>query len=151
MVNTSVRNWRRMKERTPISSCSFCRWVGRRHICEVTEVTLEWSRWQGRWRRVTGVGLGWHNQGTYQASPTHDPAYTCRKDPWGFHIFYKTSPPWGGWGAQLVRCLSSTQITISGSWDEAPRQAPWSAGNHFSISLCSSPTTCVHSLSLSNK
>lgn len=83
----SVRNWRCMKKRTLISSCSFCRWVGRRCICEVTGVTLEWSRGQGRQRRDTRVGLWWHSQGTNQASPTPDPAYTSTKKTLGFSHF----------------------------------------------------------------
>ena len=53
---------------------------------------------------------------------------------------------WGAWVAQLVKHLPSTQVMVSGSWDQVPHQAPFSAG-----SLLLPFYLCSLVLSLSNK
>ena len=55
---------------------------------------------------------------------------------------------WGAWVAQLVKCLPSAQVKISGSWDGASRWAPCSMGSLLLPSLYCSPASA---LSLSSK
>ena len=38
-------------------------------------------------------------------------------------------PATGAWVAPPVKCLLSAQVMISGSWDRAPRWAPYSVGS----------------------
>ena len=56
--------------------------------------------------------------------------------------------------AQLVKCLLSAQVMISGSWDRALRRAPCSLGSLLlPLSLPAAPPACtlIYSLSLSVK
>ena len=56
---------------------------------------------------------------------------------------------WGTWGVQLVMCLPSAEVTISGSWDEVLSRAPsLSASFPHSYPLSLSLSVC---LCLSNK
>ena len=51
-----------------------------------------------------------------------------------------------GWVIQLVKCLPSAQVMILESWDQAPHQAPYLAGETPSP-FSSSPNPCSCSFS----
>ena len=52
------------------------------------------------------------------------------------------------WGAQLVRCLPSAQVMISGSYDRASHEAPSSAEGLLLLLPLALPTTHAPSLSV---
>ena len=57
----------------------------------------------------------------------------------------------GVWVVQLVKQLPSAQVTISGSWDQAPRWAPPWVGSLLVSHSPSAPSYLVFSLALSQR
>ncbi|XP_034854411.1 bone marrow stromal antigen 2 isoform X1 [Mirounga angustirostris] len=60
-------------------------------------------------------------------------------------LFSENRPPQGTWVPPWVKRLPSAQVTIPGSWDRAPHQAPCSAGSLL-LPLPAIPPICALSL-----
>ena len=58
----------------------------------------------------------------------------------------------GAWVAQSVKRLTSGEVMILGSWNQAPSQGPRSVGSMLSLSPCLCPSlACALCISLSNR
>lgn len=129
------------------------------------------SGWQFNWTSMIFFSTGYKRQGISQqtAVPPKStlPLFLSQQNPWFFFFFFKldTTPSQltldtkflankmnhghlggsDGWASGLTWA----QIKISGSWDQAPRQAPHS--EEVLVPLLFPACSCSYACSLSNK